>query len=122
MQVEADLVSVERVAEYCDLPMEERAVDSGTGTGSRGGAPGEPASGHHEDSVCLRGGTPGSPNRGAGVLVELRNLWFRYDPTLPWTLRGLTVVIPPGSKVAGTAQGCIMMLSLWPGLSESTGN
>ena len=33
--------------------------------------------------------------------VELRRLWFRYDPALPWTLKGISLDVPPGSKVAG---------------------
>jgi hypothetical protein len=33
--------------------------------------------------------------------VELRHLWFRYDPALPWTLKGISLQVPAGSKVAG---------------------
>ncbi|MCX4822351.1 ABC transporter ATP-binding protein/permease [Streptomyces sp. NBC_01142] len=35
--------------------------------------------------------------RGA---IELRDVWFRYDESHPWVLRGLNLTIPHGSSVA----------------------
>lgn len=32
--------------------------------------------------------------------IELRDVWFRYDDTLPWVLRGLNMRIPRGSSAA----------------------
>ena len=45
-QLETDLVSVERVTEYCDLPAEEDAVDAGAEEPpqAEGGSPGAPVS------------------------------------------------------------------------------
>jgi ATP-binding cassette, subfamily B, bacterial len=31
--------------------------------------------------------------------VELRDVWFRYDPSHPWVLRGVSMFIPQGSSV-----------------------
>lgn len=41
--------------------------------------------------------------------VELRRLWFRYDPALPWTLKGISLDVPPGSKVAGDTLFCLLV-------------
>lgn len=41
--------------------------------------------------------TSASPE-GHDALV-LRNVWFRYDPTAPWILKGLDVVVPRGATV-----------------------
>ncbi|MFC4116800.1 peptidase domain-containing ABC transporter [Nonomuraea zeae] len=45
------------------------------------------------------------PNEGIEVLrlrgrIELRDVGFRHDPRGPWTLRGVSVSISPGQKVA----------------------
>ncbi|MFD7729333.1 ABC transporter ATP-binding protein [Kitasatospora phosalacinea] len=32
--------------------------------------------------------------------VELRDVWFRYGPDLPWVLRGVTLTIPRGTALA----------------------
>jgi ATP-binding cassette, subfamily B, bacterial len=32
--------------------------------------------------------------------IELRDVWFRYSPTHPWVLRGVTLRIPRGASVA----------------------
>ncbi|ACU72658.1 ABC transporter related [Catenulispora acidiphila DSM 44928] len=42
------------------------------------------------------GRTPASPLRTG---IELRDIWFRYDPGGPWILRGVDLVIPRGSAV-----------------------
>jgi ATP-binding cassette subfamily B protein len=40
--------------------------------------------------------TPGPLRRG----IELRDVWFRYSDDHPWVLRGVDLVIPPGTSVA----------------------
>ena len=42
------------------------------------------------------GRTPAAPLRTG---IELRDVWFRYDPAGPWILRGVDLVIPHGSAV-----------------------
>jgi ATP-binding cassette subfamily B protein len=34
------------------------------------------------------------------IAVALHNVWFRYNPSSPWVLRGVTVSIPRGARVA----------------------
>ena len=40
---------------------------------------------------------PAPPLHGA---IELRDVWFRYDPDKPWVLRGVDLRIPAGSLLA----------------------
>ncbi|MFB4271003.1 ABC transporter ATP-binding protein [Nonomuraea sp. GTA35] len=40
---------------------------------------------------------PAPPLRGT---IELRDVWFRYDPDKPWVLRGVDLQIPAGSLLA----------------------
>lgn len=42
------------------------------------------------------GRTPAGPLRAG---IELRDIWFRYDPGGPWILRGVDLVIPHGTAV-----------------------
>ncbi len=50
----------------------------------------------------------GPPDLPAGTIaaaplqgsIELRDVWFRYAPDLPWVLRGVDLVLPRGSAIA----------------------
>ncbi|GGK99290.1 multidrug ABC transporter permease [Planomonospora parontospora subsp. parontospora] len=60
--------------------------------------------GHHERVMSLSDDLP-SP-RGPVALpalrrgIELRDVWFRYDESHPWVLRGVDLTIPRGASVA----------------------
>ena len=32
--------------------------------------------------------------------IEVADVWFRYGPDLPWVLRGVSCLIPPGQSLA----------------------
>ncbi|MFG1810799.1 ABC transporter ATP-binding protein [Streptomyces sp. NPDC049040] len=59
---------------------------------------------HHH--VWIVTAAPDLPVRGDRSLpplrrgVELRDVWFRYSPEHPWTLRGVSLFIPDGATVA----------------------
>ncbi|WP_328808405.1 ABC transporter ATP-binding protein [Nonomuraea montanisoli] len=60
--------------------------------------------GHHERVMSLADDLP-TPGRPAALAplrrgVELRDVWFRYDESHPWVLRGVDLTIPHGSSVA----------------------
>ncbi len=50
-----------------------------------------------EPDIPLGTGVPAPPLRDA---IELRDVWFRYGPELPWVLRGVTLRIPAGRALA----------------------
>ncbi|MEU0572830.1 ABC transporter ATP-binding protein [Nonomuraea sp. NPDC005983] len=59
---------------------------------------------HHQRVESLPDDLP-SPRRPAALPalrrgIELRDVWFRYDDSLPWVLRGVDLTIPHGSSVA----------------------
>jgi ATP-binding cassette, subfamily B, bacterial len=41
----------------------------------------------------------GQPAPSLRVAVELRDVWFRYDESLPWVLRGIDLRIPAGGSL-----------------------
>jgi ATP-binding cassette subfamily B protein RaxB len=50
---------------------------------------------------------PFAVGHGAGVRIEVRDVWFRYGDDSPWILKGVTLNIGPGESVAITgASGC----------------
>ncbi|MGP3916695.1 ABC transporter ATP-binding protein [Nonomuraea sp. 10N515B] len=59
---------------------------------------------HHERVMSLPDDLP--PPRKPTALpalrrgIELRDVWFRYDESLPWVLRGVDLTIPHGASVA----------------------
>ncbi|MEN3540052.1 ABC transporter ATP-binding protein [Microbispora sp. ZYX-F-249] len=60
--------------------------------------------GHYAHVVAVGPDLP-EPVAGGDVTplrhgVELRDVWFRYDPGHPWVLRGLNLTIPYGRSVA----------------------
>ncbi|XP_052125650.1 ATP-binding cassette sub-family C member 4 [Frankliniella occidentalis] len=71
-EVASQLLSVERVLEYADLPTEDKDAASGP-------AP--------------------KPDWPAEGRVELKNVWMRYAPEDPPVLKGLTLTINPTEKV-----------------------
>ena len=60
---------------------------------------------------------------GAGVRIEVRDLWFRYGNDSPWVLKGASLVVEPGESVAITGpsgSGKTTLLGLMVGLLEPT--
>ncbi|GAA3246417.1 ABC transporter ATP-binding protein [Nonomuraea helvata] len=59
---------------------------------------------HHERVTSLPGDlpTPGEPKPLPALRrgIELRDVWFRYDESHPWVLRGVNLTIPHGASVA----------------------
>ncbi|MEV5988883.1 ABC transporter ATP-binding protein [Streptomyces sp. NPDC052051] len=60
--------------------------------------------GHYLDLLDEPDDLPGGEGRAPALTagVELRDVWFRYDPAGPWVLRGVNLTIP-----AGTALGLV---------------
>ncbi|UGS34799.1 ABC transporter ATP-binding protein [Capillimicrobium parvum] len=48
--------------------------------------------------VEIRGGATELVPRGGHVAFD--DVWFRYAPDAPWTLRGVTIDVPPGTTLA----------------------
>ncbi|WP_431933603.1 ABC transporter ATP-binding protein [Nonomuraea jabiensis] len=59
---------------------------------------------HHERVMSLPGDlpTPGEPEPLPALRrgIELHDVWFRYDESHPWVLRGVDLTIPHGASVA----------------------
>ncbi|MGW4961748.1 ABC transporter ATP-binding protein [Nonomuraea sp. NPDC004186] len=59
---------------------------------------------HHERVMSLPGDlpTPGEPEPLPALRrgIELHDVWFRYDDSHPWVLRGVDLTIPHGASVA----------------------
>ncbi|MEV4583166.1 ABC transporter ATP-binding protein [Nonomuraea jabiensis] len=59
---------------------------------------------HHERVMSLPGDlpTPGEPEALPALRrgIELHDVWFRYDESHPWVLRGVDLTIPHGASVA----------------------
>ncbi len=89
LEVQTSLALFGRIFEYLDLPVDivERpgAVPLGAGTAGRDGAVG-------------RGGTVG--RGGIACEVRLEDVWFRYNPSGPWTLQEIVAEIPAGTRTA----------------------
>jgi len=89
-QVETDAVSLERLTEYRDLVPEAVAHVAAA-------PPQVP------DDLSATPGIAMTPDKGladapCGVLVQ--DVWLRYGEDLPWVLKGLSLRIPRGAKVA----------------------
>ncbi|WP_434739519.1 peptidase domain-containing ABC transporter [Micromonospora sp. SH-82] len=66
---------------------------------------------------------PGRPVAALSGLVTLTGVGFRYDRRSPWALRGVTAVLPPGTKVAvvgGSGSGKSTLVGLLTGLYAPT--
>jgi ATP-binding cassette subfamily B protein len=90
LEVQTSLALFGRIFEYLDLPIDivERpgAVPLGAGAASRDGAVG-------------RGDGTG-PRDGIACEVRLEDVWFRYRPDGPWTLREIAAEMPAGTRTA----------------------
>ena len=77
LEVQTSLALFGRIFEYLDLPIDivERPGASPLGAG---------AAGRH----------------GIACEVRLEDVWFRYDPAGPWTLREIDAEIPAGTRTA----------------------
>jgi len=85
VQIQVDTVSLERIAEYAALEDEEVAcaLPRVHGLAAEGTAAAAAAGG-----AAVEGG------------VAFRDVDMRYGPQLPQVLRGFTLAIPPGAKIA----------------------
>ncbi len=101
LEVQTSLALFGRIFEYLDLPIDivERpgASPLGAAAPGRDGAVGR-------DGAMGRGGTvgrDGATGRG-GIACEVRleDVWFRYRPDGPWTLREIAAEIPAGTRTA----------------------
>jgi ATP-binding cassette subfamily B protein len=54
-----------------------------------------------EPDIRVGAGRPAPPLRDA---IELRDVWFRYDPDQPWVLKGVNLRIPAGQSLAIVGQ------------------
>jgi ABC-type multidrug transport system fused ATPase/permease subunit len=79
--IETNIVSVERIKEYCELPTEAPWVI--------------------EDSRP----PPGWPSKGQIDIVDFKT---RYRPGKELVLKGITVHIKPGEKVANLNQDAVL--------------
>ncbi len=90
LEVQTSLALFGRIFEYLDLPIDivERpgARPLGAGAASRDGA------------VGRENGT--GPRDGVACEVRLEDVWFRYRPDGPWTLREIAAEIPAGTRTA----------------------
>ena len=89
--------------EYADLPRESDAIDNGLD--EQPSSPSQPTPTRplvDPLKKLSRRDKRAATTRFQGN-IEVRNLRFRYDPSLPWLLKHVNVDIPAGSKVAGTA-------------------
>jgi ATP-binding cassette subfamily B protein len=71
VDVQSSLALFERIFEYLDLPVELHDGDRELAVDGRD-----------------------------GVRVRFDDVWFRYDPEGPWTLRGIDLDVAPGTKTA----------------------
>ena len=134
-EAEQELVSVERLREYCELePQPQRlpphparvavggAGEAGAASSSRGPPPPPPnANKRSQRSPPLPPPPPASwPERG-GVAFE--DVWLRYVPRGPWALAGLTLSVPAGTSlgVAGrTGAGKSTLIAALLRLAETS--
>ena len=107
-QVEVDAVSIERVRDYGALQDEEGAMAAlgAVAVVPVGSVPlGGPSVGMLELPTTGGGGGGGAAGSmsslgGAPAALEMEDVWLRYAPTLPWVLRGFSMRVPAGAKVA----------------------
>lgn len=86
-QLEDAFVGVERMNEYLRLPLEPDAELPSSAKFPTGHA------------VRVAQQTPTLLARSTALSLEIRDLWFRYAPDLPWILRGLDLRIEQGEKI-----------------------
>lgn len=94
-QLEEAFVGVERMNEYLRLPLEPEAtlpshVKFATGHAV---AAAPPSHGSALHMVAQPYATPES------MSLEMKDVWFRYEESLPWILKDMSFLIKPGEKV-----------------------
>ncbi len=86
LEVQTSMALFGRIFEYLDLP-----VDISERPGARPIGAGAPR----------RDGVAGDvPQGGVAGDVRLEDVWFRYEPDGPWTLREISAEIPAGTRTA----------------------
>ena len=108
LEVQTSQALFGRIFEYLDLPIDIVERPGARVLGARSPArdgPASPDGATSRDGVASRDGVPsrdGAASRdGAGVCeVRLEDVWFRYDPGAPWTLREISARIPAGTRTA----------------------
>ena len=101
-EAEQELVSVERLSEYCELePQPQRLPPHQAPSSRRHAPPPTPPTSNGSNRSPPRLPLPPPPpatwpERG-GVAFE--DVWLRYVPRGPWALAGLTLSVPPGTSL-----------------------
>lgn len=109
--VEQDSVSVERLSEFSELPSEDDD-DEHIVAEPASSSPGLDGLNIQQASeISSKAAVESLPSLrlgdNQGLQLVLSNLWLRYSASRPWVLRGLSLRVPSGAKVAvlGTT-GC----------------
>ncbi len=86
-QLEDAFVGVERMNEYLRLPLEPQGCLPAAAVFPTG-------------HLVATASTGASTSTGAtSISLDVKDLWFRYGPELPWILKGVDFQVRPGEKI-----------------------